>query len=350
VVCGIFKSKIIVPTYITKEENKDILKAVVLHEVVHIKRKDNLIKLIAIFIACVHWFNPLVWISLILAHTDMEKACDEKVMEITNGKFKKKYAEALLSFALDKNNITTSATISFGESNTKKRINGVLKYKKSKLTVNIITIIIFVGVIFMAITDASKNIVEVDLNLLKKERAESWANIDEISPLVIQAAVLSQDQKFYYHNGINLVAIGRASINNLFLKKDPQGASTINMQLIKNVCEYNEINALEKKRTQIYSAIQLDKNYSKDKIIEAYLNAVYFGRNIRGIKDASQFYFDKVPSELTKKEAAKLIAVLDNPKEYDILDEKENNERKVNLIISRINEINRGGNNSYEEK
>ena len=64
------------------------------------------------------------------------------------------------------------------------------------------------------------------------------------------------------------------------------------MQLIKNVCDYNNINVLEKKRTQLYSAIQLEKNYSKDEIIEAYLNVIYFGRNIIGIKDASQFYFN----------------------------------------------------------
>ena len=98
------------------------------------------------------------------------------------------------------------------------------------------------------------------------------------------------------------------------------------MQLIKNVCEYNKINALEKKHTQIYSAINLEKNFSKEEIIEAYINVTYYGRDIRGLKNAAQYYFNKSPLELTKEESAKLVAILDNPKEYDILSEKENNE------------------------
>ena len=156
----------------------------------------------------------------------------------------------------------------------------------------------------MTISDSNKNIVQINLKSLEENRQERWIDIDNISPFIIKAVVLSQDQKFYYHNGVDLISIARSSINNLILKKDTQGASTITMQLIKNVCDYNNINVLEKKRTQLYLAIQLEKNYSKDEIIEAYLNVIYFGRNIIGIKDAAQFYFNKTPLELTKEESA----------------------------------------------
>lgn len=192
----------------------------------------------------------------------------------------------------------------------------------------------------MTISDSNKNIVQINLKSLEENRQERWIDIDNISPFIIKAVVLSQDQKFYYHNGVDLISIARSSINNLILKKDTQGASTITMQLIKNVCDYNNINVLEKKRTQLYSAIQLEKNYSKDEIIEAYLNVIYFGRNIIGIKDAAQFYFNKTPLELTKEESAKLISILDNPKEYDLVDKKENNERKAKVIIDKINKSN----------
>lgn len=312
-----------------------------MHELVHIKRRDNIIKLISIFTACVHWFNPVVWRALVLSHIDMEKACDEKVMQITGGKFKKKYAESLLSFAIDKSNITNTATVSFGESNIKKRIDGVLKYNKTKLTVKIITITMFVCATLLLIADESKSIVKVNLNTLKDERQESWVNLNDISPFVEQAILASQDQNFYYHNGIDLIAIARASVNSLTLKNEIQGASTVTMQLIKNVCEYNKINVLEKKRTQIYSAINLEKNFSKEEIIEAYINVTYYGRDIRGLKNAAQYYFNKSPLELTKEESAKLVAILDNPKEYDILSEKENNESKAKLIISKINKMNK---------
>lgn len=270
----------------------------------------------------------------------MERACDEKVMQITKGKFKKKYAEALLSFTVDKSNIIAASTIAFGESNVKKRIKRVLKYKKTKFIAKSATIVIFFSVLFLTISDSNKNIVQINLKSLEENRQERWIDIDNISPFIIKAVVLSQDQKFYYHNGVDLISIARSSINNLILKKDTQGASTITMQLIKNVCDYNNINVLEKKRTQLYSAIQLEKNYSKDEIIEAYLNVIYFGRNIIGIKDAAQFYFNKTPLELTKEESAKLISILDNPKEYDLVDKKENNERKAKVIIDKINKSN----------
>lgn len=336
VVIGIFKPRIIVPSYTTKEENKEILKNIVIHEVVHIKRKDNIIKLLSIFTACVHWFNPIVWKCLFLSHVDMEKACDERVINITGGKNKKQYAQSLLSFAIDKRKLGNATTVAFGESNIKVRIKGVLEYKKPKLIVKIIAGGIFISSMLVVSTDASTNIINIDLDTLKDKRKELWIEIDNMSPYVVQAVIASQDQNFDYHNGIDLIAIVRASINTLVLKNKMQGASTITQQLIKNVCDFNEINLLDKKRSQIYSAIKLEQKFKKEEILEAYLNSLYFGRNIRGIEAAAQFYFNKNSIDLSKYEAAKLIAIIDNPKEYDIITKKENNEHRAKQIIKKI--------------
>ena len=114
----------------------------------------------------------------------MERACDEKVMQITKGKFKKKYAEALLSFTVDKSNIIAASTIAFGESNVKKRIKRVLKYKKTKFIAKSATIVIFFSVLFLTISDSNKNIVQINLKSLEENRQERWIDIDNISPFI----------------------------------------------------------------------------------------------------------------------------------------------------------------------
>lgn len=336
VVCGILKPKIIVPTYLTESENIEILKNVVIHETVHIKRKDNIIKILSIFTACIHWFNPIIWKSIILSHIDMERACDETVIKFTGEKNKKHYAQSLLSFALDKRGLINATTVAFGESNTKLRIKGILEYRKPNFIVKAVATTIFISCILLVATDASSHVINIDLNILKEERKEQWVELNDISTYVREAAIVSQDQNFDYHNGVDLLATVRASINTLIFKDKKQGASTITQQLIKNICDFNEINLINKKKSQINSAVKLEQKFSKEEILEAYLNSLYFGRNIRGIKSAAKFYFQKEPIDLTKEESAKLMSVIDNPKEYDIINKKENNENKAKQIIKKM--------------
>ena len=121
-VYGIFKQRIIIP--VSTLQNKLELKYVLLHEEVHIKRHDNLYKLLAILTACIHFFNPFVWIYLGLFIKDMEVACDTKAVTLLPSTERKKYAETLLNFSIGQNVFMTSA---FG---SKIRVINVLGYKK----------------------------------------------------------------------------------------------------------------------------------------------------------------------------------------------------------------------------
>ncbi len=147
-VFGIIKPKIYLPTNIRQEEREYII----LHEQIHIQRKDYIVKMMAFFITSIYWFNPLVWGAYILMSKDMEYACDEKVLTILEPTIKKSYATSLLSLAMDVN-IVNGGPIAFGEGNVKGRIKNILNYKKPTQWVCIITGILIVAISIGLITN-----------------------------------------------------------------------------------------------------------------------------------------------------------------------------------------------------
>ncbi|OSB12382.1 M56 family metallopeptidase [Paraclostridium bifermentans] len=334
IVCGIFKPKIIIPNYLLEEKNKKILINVLRHEMVHIRRRDYIIKLIALFITCIYWFNPIIWLSLILLHKDMERSCDEKVIKSSSKDIRREYAQALLTLAI-KNKVNVSV-LAFGESNTKKRIKGILRYKKSNFVIKILCIFVFITIAIFVATDASSNTKLINFSELKQQNTKNWVELEDISSYVVEAAVVSQDKDFKNHNGIDATSIIRAAINNMNSTNPKQGGSTITQQLVRNVCEFEKNNFFDNKRNEIFTAIKVDKVYSKNEIMEAYLNCINYGNDIVGIKNASLYYFKKKPSDLTKEESAKLMAIIDNPIMYDPINKKDNNEKKANIILKKI--------------
>jgi len=136
-VIGLINPSIYLPVGLSKEEKDYIL----LHEQVHIYRKDHIIKLLAFLILSVHWFNPFVWIAFILMSMDMEMSCDEKVLKSMNEDVKKPYANTLLSLAAGRY-ILNGSPLAFGEGNIKTRIKNILNYKKPKFWILLFSIII----------------------------------------------------------------------------------------------------------------------------------------------------------------------------------------------------------------
>lgn len=144
IVHGIFKQHIIIPqNYIYNTEQ---LKYVVLHEEVHIKRHDNLLRLIAVFTACIHWFNPFVWAFLKLFTDDMEITCDTKVIKSLSPELRKQYAQTLVNVSSRQQIFMSTA---FSKSNVKVRVTNVLTYKKLSIFALAATMIfiIFLSVI-----------------------------------------------------------------------------------------------------------------------------------------------------------------------------------------------------------
>lgn len=133
---GIIKPRIYVPF----DMDNEYFSYVIAHESYHIKRKDYLIKLFAFMLLAVHWYNPLCYIAFYLMNMDMEMSCDEKVLS-SNDEIKKNYSYALLSFATDKS-FPAPSPLCFGEGSVKSRIKNVLKFKKPRLAVSIIAVLL----------------------------------------------------------------------------------------------------------------------------------------------------------------------------------------------------------------
>lgn len=135
-VFGIIKPKIYLPRGLDSEEKRYIL----LHEQIHIRRKDHLVKILAFLILTIHWFNPLVWLAFTLMAIDMELSCDEKALKEGDRAIKKHYANSLLSLASGRH-IFNGSPLAFGEGNTKRRIENVLNYRKPSFWVIIVALI-----------------------------------------------------------------------------------------------------------------------------------------------------------------------------------------------------------------
>jgi len=141
-VLGIINPKIYLPQGLPTEERSFIL----LHEQTHIRRKDNLVKILAFFIAAIHWFNALVWISFMLMSTDMELSCDERVLKLMKEDIKRSYVGSLLSLAAGRH-VLNGSPLAFGEGDIKNRIKNVLYYKKPGFWIIFSSIIVVVLII-----------------------------------------------------------------------------------------------------------------------------------------------------------------------------------------------------------
>lgn len=139
---GLIDPKIYLPAGLGDEEKNYIL----LHERIHIRRKDHLIKMCAFLILCMHWFNPLVWLSFVLMSTDMELSCDERVLKELNGDIKKPYASSLLSMAAG-GYILNGSPLAFGEGNLRGRIKNILNYNRPRLWVIAIAVFVAAGAV-----------------------------------------------------------------------------------------------------------------------------------------------------------------------------------------------------------
>ena len=143
-------------------------------------------------------------------------------------------------------------------------------------------------------------------------------DIDDMSPYLWQAAVSIEDERFFSHHGVDWKRTLGATLLTLTGSNDSYGGSTITQQLIKNVTGNNE-NTVKRKVTEVYRALALEKDYSKDEILEMYLNTIYLGNQCYGVQTASRTYFHKDVSELTLAECACLISITNNPSQYDPL-------------------------------
>ena len=151
------------------------------------------------------------------------------------------------------------------------------------------------------------------MTLTRDDKYRLYTPLEAISPLLIEATLLQEDQYFFQHCGCNPAALLRALWQTYVRKNRPIGASTITMQLAR-LCYGINSKTLWGKTWQIGKALQLELFYSKAEILEAYLNLASYGGNVEGIGAASAIYFDKTPAQLSLIEDLRLCVVPQNPK------------------------------------
>ena len=164
-----------------------------------------------------------------------------------------------------------------------------------------------------------------------------WVDLENIPKYLQDAAVAIEDKRFEKHHGVDWKGTTRAILYTLF-GKNVQGGSTITQQLVKNVTGDNQV-TVKRKITEIYRALELEKRYEKDEILEAYLNEVYFGQRCSGVMTAARVYFGKDVSELTLAECASMMGITNNPSMYDPFISswtRENNRERQLTILSEM--------------
>ncbi len=143
-----------------------------------------------------------------------------------------------------------------------------------------------------------------------------WTPLSGISPYLIKAVLIAEDDKFWRHEGFDFEAIQKAVERDIKEKKLKFGGSTISQQLAKNLYLTPSKNPIRKVKEAILTW-RLEKNLSKKRILEIYLNVAEWGEGIFGIESASRHYFNKTAADLTPEEASRLAAVLPNPRKYN---------------------------------
>ena len=161
---------------------------------------------------------------------------------------------------------------------------------------------------------------------------KEWVNLKNISDNLIKTTINIEDQKFYQHHGIDVLRVIKATFNNLKNKKIVEGASTITQQYAKNLyLDFDK--TFKRKINELWYTIQIETHYTKDEILEGYLNTINYGHGNYGIKNASNFYFNKDPDDLTLAESAILANIPKSPNNYSPINNYElANKRKENTL------------------
>ena len=182
--------------------------------------------------------------------------------------------------------------------------------------------------------------------------SNEWAKLSDISSNLKNATISIEDKNFYKHQGFDIFRIVKALMINLKSKSNSQGASTITQQLSKNLF-LNFDKTWSRMMKEAWITLRLETHYSKDKILEGYLNTINYG-GIFGIEDASNYYFGKKSSDLSLAEASILAGIPKNPSKYSPLTNFEEAKKRQKLILNSM--VKNGyissseGDNAYNEE
>lgn len=173
---------------------------------------------------------------------------------------------------------------------------------------------------------------------LHDEANREVVDLNDISPHLKRAVLAIEDSYFYTHNGINPSSVGRAVLANFQAGSTVEGGSTITMQLVKNLFLTPE-RAISRKVAEAVLALRLEQIFSKDEILEMYLNQVYWGHNNYGVETAAQTYFNKSAKDLTLAEAAVMAGLIQAPENYSPFVNYEFTKQRQTTVLARMRQL-----------
>lgn len=169
----------------------------------------------------------------------------------------------------------------------------------------------------------------IDINTI----SNSYCTYENLNNNTINAFICAEDKRFFKHNGIDYLRVMGAIKNNIFHPNKKQGGSTITQQVIKNT-QLSSEKTIQRKLKEFKLARELEKQYTKEQILEIYLNSIYFGNGCYGINNASRFYFDKSPKDLSISESALLASTINAPSVYDPINNSATANKRKELILN----------------
>ena len=165
----------------------------------------------------------------------------------------------------------------------------------------------------------------------------AWVSLKEIDPKFLNYIISIEDQHFYHHLGFDIPRILKTLFTNIKSGKILAGASSISQQYVKNLyLTFDQ--TWERKIEEAFLTIKLETHYSKDEILEGYLNTIYFGEGVYGIKNAANYYFNKEPNDLTDEEAIILAGIPKSPNNYNPISNMDACMKRVNVVKSVLKE------------
>ncbi len=226
------------------------------------------------------------------------------------------------------------------------------------IKINILLIILFViGIYLYAYLSPTLDIknanqfsfYDINGNLINQGSGNNdWVKIDDISPDLINAVLSTEDKHFYKHNGFDFPRIFKAMFVNIKNKSIVQGASTISQQYVKNM--YLEFDKTWKRKIEeALLTLRLEVKYSKDEILEGYLNTINFGEGNYGIENASLYYFNKHANELSLEESIILAGIPKAPSNYNPISNYDNSIKRANIVASLMHDNNYLNDETYND-
>lgn len=164
---------------------------------------------------------------------------------------------------------------------------------------------------------------------------ENYAEFEDLPETYVNAVLAVEDHRFYSHSGVDYIAVVRAVVNDVKAGAFVEGGSTITQQLAKNLY-FSQDKELTRKVAEVFLAFDLEKNYTKQEILELYVNTIYFGDGYYTVEEASEGYFGKKPAAMTEYESTLLAGISNAPSKYAPTKSQELAEKRQRQVLRRM--------------